>query len=407
VHQQSKAEFHSVSASKLARRSLLALLLSLGTAVGAFADDAAFDSFFRLLLDEAGVPGGAYAIVRNGRVVAVQGHGVRDLSTQAPVTADTVFRIASVSKTVAAQMTSLLVNDGALRWDDTLGRFLPAFEFKQAGQAGQLQIQDLIGQSTGIVPNAYDNLLDANVTMDKILPHFRAVEPVCERGRCYTYQNILFGLIEPVLEQVSGQTYAQLVEDRLFEPLDMRSASTGMERFLASPNRAAAHVKRQGRWVEAAVQPGYYGVAPAAGVNASANDLARWLLAQLGYRADILPPAVIEPLTVKRVRTQRELRRRGWQDWISDAHYGLGWRIYQLGEEEIYLHSGWVKGFVADISYSRRHDTGLVLLLNAEAGLLGEISAGFWSQVLPGANGTRLYRAVLPGAGHESVGGAQ
>ena len=341
-----------------------------------------FDSHFRQILDAGEVPGGAYAIVRDGRIVQAAGHGLRDANDSKTIDAETVFRVASVSKTFAAQLTGLLVREGKLHWDDPVYRFVPDFQLKNSRHTQTLQIQHLLSQSTGIVPNAYDNLLDANVKLIKILPKFRELSPVCQPGECYTYQNILFGLIDPVIEQATQQQYSDLIQQRLFNPLAMQQASIGQADFENAANRALPHVKRQKRWMQTVIQPGYYQVSPAAGVNASVTDLGKWLIAQMGYHPDILPPEVTDELTRERVRTDRELRRRGWRELLTDAHYGLGWRIYQLGDETIYLHSGWVKGYVADIAYSRKHRVGLVVLLNAESGHLNDITTEFWRQTL-------------------------
>lgn len=347
--------------------------------------DASFDAQFRQVIDEAGIPGGAYAIVRGDRIVATAGHGVREAGRDEPVTGTTVFRVASVSKTFAAQLTALLVRDGTLHWDDTLSEALPQFQFKRVGQAQRVQIQHLLGQSTGIVPNAFDNLLDANVPLDIILPRFHDLEPICAPGQCYTYQNILFSLIDPVIQHATNRSYSDLINERLFKPLRMQNASIGMAAFLAERNRAQPHVKRNGRWLSTEVQPGYYQVLPAAGVNASATDLGTWLIAQLGHHPDVVPPQLVEDLTRARMRTPRDLQRSNWRGLLSDAHYGLGWRIYRIGNEEIYLHSGWVKGYVAEIAYSRSRRTGLVVLLNAESGAaLTQIATAFWGREING-----------------------
>jgi len=343
-----------------------------------------FDAEFRRILEGAGIPGGAYAIVREGQIIRAGGYGVRMSGGDDAVTADTVFRVASVSKTFAAQITALLVQENKLRWDDTVSRFLPDFQFKHGDNAGGLQIRHLLGQSTGVVPNAYDNLLDADVPLDKILPRFSELDPMCAPGECYTYQNILFGLIDPVVEYATSRSYGTLVRERIFQPLQMQHASLGMEAFLAADNRALPHVRKKGLWQPTEVKAGYYQVAPAAGINASANDLALWLLAQMGQRPDVIAPELVQVLTEKHIRTPRDLHRRHWRDMLTDAHYGMGWRIYQIGDEELYLHSGWVKGYVADVAYSRTRRTGLVVLLNAESGVISEITTGFWKEVLNG-----------------------
>lgn len=355
-----------------------------GHAAEQVSPDAVFDSEFRRILAGAGIPGGAYAIVRDGNVILSGGYGVRTAGGEETVDADTVFRVASVSKTFAAQLTALLVQERKLSWDDTLDIFLPDFRFKSGVHAQALQIRHLLGQSTGVVPNAYDNLLEAGVALDDILPRFQELTPLCSPGACYTYQNILFGLIDPVVKHVTDQSYSALIQQRIFEPLQMQHASFGMEAFLTAENRALPHVKRKGQWSPTEVKNGYYQVAPAAGINASANDLAQWLIAQTGYRPDVVSPELLQELTTPHIRTPRDLRRKHWRDMLSDAHYGMGWRIYQVGDEQLYLHSGWVKGYVADIAYSRSRRTGLVVLLNAESGVISEITTGFWKAVLDG-----------------------
>lgn len=345
---------------------------------------AAFDSHFRATLGEHGVPGGAYAVVRNGQVEKIGTFGVRRVGNRDPVTPQTVFRTASVSKTFAAQLTALLVAEGHLRWEDAVLQYVPELRIKHPEHARQLQLQHLISQSTGIIPNAYDNLLNANMPLERIVPHFASLEPLCAPGTCYTYQNVLFALVGPAIEQATGRRYEDLLSERLLQPLGMHHSSVGREAFLAAPNRATPHVRRArgAVWTPVEVAESYYLVPPAAGVNASVLDLAQWLIAQKGYRPDVLSPALIEPLREKRVRTLRDLRRGAWSELLSDAHYGLGWRIYTIGDEDLFMHSGWVRGFVADISYSSTRQTGLVVLLNGESRALSEITTRFWRDEL-------------------------
>lgn len=365
---------------------LLAAVLAAGLSGLAFAADplSGLDQHFRDTLSEHGVPGGAYAVVRNGQIEKVGTFGVRRVGTRAPVTPQTVFRTASVSKTFAAQLAAMVVADGHLRWDDPVVRYVPELRMQNPDHAGQLQVQHLLSQTTGVVPNAFDNLLNANTPLDRIVPHFANVQPLCQPGTCYTYQNVLFALVAPAIEQTSGQLFEDLLRERLLRPLGMDNASVGREAFLAEADRASAHVRRaQGRvWTPVEVTESYYLVPAAAGVNASVLDLAQWLIAQKGYRPDVLDPSLIEPLKEKRVRTVRELRRGAWGNMADDAHYGLGWRIFTVNNEPVYMHNGWVRGFVAHVSYSSDRRVGLVVMLNGESRALSEVSAEFWRDQL-------------------------
>lgn len=368
---------------RLAGRCLAGLMLvTVSTVLMAHPDLAHFDREFSRILAEHNIPGGSYVVVDNGRIVQAAGHGVRVNGKPDPVTVDTVFRLASVSKTFAAQLAALLVSEGHLRWDDPVTGYVPEFSLARPEHARQLRLDHLLSQSTGIVPNAYDNLLNASQSMDQIVPRFRELEPMCAPGRCYTYKNVLFSLVGPAIEQSTGRRYDDLLAERLFQPLGMRQASTGMQAFLASDNRAWPHVRRGTLWFATDVNENYYRVSPAAGVNASALDLGQWLMAQMGHRPDVIAPGLLAELTEKRIHTSRELRRRGWRDLLTEAHYGLGWRIYTAGSEDLVLHSGWVRGFVAEVAYSPNRQIGLGVLLNAESSALNEITTGFWKTVL-------------------------
>lgn len=365
-------------------RSLLVLVLALvgaRVAAAALPDLDAFDRRFREVLAEQGVPGGAYAVVGQGRVLRVQGHGLRAVDGRQRVDADTVFRLASVSKTFAGPLAVQLAQEGRLDLSDSLAQRLPTLRFKRPELSQLLRIEDLLGQSTGLVPNAYDNLIDDGVALDRILPRFRDLDAICTPRTCYSYQNIAFAQVEPILAEAGGAGYAELVERRLFRPLGMQRASFGLDALITEPNHARPHRREAGRWVEAELKTGYYQLAPAAGVNASARDLGQWLLAQMGGQPEALSPSVVATVTTPRVRTPRELKRRLWGQLLDEAHYGLGWRVYRIGDAPLNYHSGWVKGYVAEIAWSPRHQIGLALLLNAESPAIGRISTAFWAEV--------------------------
>jgi len=259
---------------------------------------------------------------------------------------------------------------------------VPQFSFKSKRYNNQLKVEHLLSQSTGVMPNAYDNLIEANVKPQLILPQFSKIDPLCPPGRCYGYQNVLFSLIEPIMQQITGKTYAELMQEHIFTPLQLPTASVGLDGFFSSENRAMPHVRARGSWHTTKVAESYYRFAPAAGINASAVDLGYWLIAQLGHNPAVLSDTLLTQITSKRVKTRRDLRRKDWRRYLTDAHYALGWRVYQFGQDELIYHGGWVKGYRAEIAYSREHQLGLVMLINAESNVMNEMGTSFWSAML-------------------------
>ncbi len=338
---------------------------------------AGFGESFNAVLDDAGVPGGAWAIIDGGELLGAGAHGVRALDDPRAVGTGTVFRIASLSKTFTAGLAAILVDEGVLRWDEPLGAFAPQLRLRNDAQRG-LQLQHLLGQSSGLVPNAFDNLIDDGQALARIVPKFRTLAPGCVPGRCYSYQNIVFAFAAQAIEKAGGKTFASQVDERIFRPLAMRTASFGRDRLLASADHALPHVRRGEGWRRVEVDENYYQLPAAAGINASVLDLAEWVRAQMGRYPDVISPAQVATLTQPRVATPKDMGHRFWKDVLASAHYGLGWRIYRIGDEPIVLHSGWVKGYVGVISYSPRLQRGLVVLLNGETSRANEIVSAFW-----------------------------
>ena len=335
-----------------------------------------FNNLFRQTVAEKHIVGAAYAMVSPERIIRIGTAGHTDTGRKHRINENTAFRVASVSKTFAAGLSGVLVDEGEFGWDDRVIDYIP--DFQVDGDATRIRIEHLLGQSTGLIPHAYDNLVEDGLDMERIKKHYSKLPYICEPGECYSYQNSLFSLIQPVIEKTTQRSYAEMMNEKIFRPLDMRDASVGLEPFLENPNHARPHVKSRGRWRTVTVKPNYYRVAPAAGVNASVLDIGNWLLAQMGANPDVLAPEVIETLTEPRVYTARDKRRRYWRDILSDAHYGLGWRIYEIGDERIVYHSGWVAGYRADVAWSEKHQLGMAILMNVESNDISQLTTEFW-----------------------------
>ena len=270
------------------------------------------------------------------------------------------------------------------------------FSLAENGAAQKIQLKHLLSHSSGLMPNAYDNLLHENWSMNKIIRRFDRVQPICEPAKCYGYQNIAYGLLQPAIEASQARSYPDLLQERVFSPLKMTDASVGFKVFMEHENTAKPHILRkriktgkkdkQGNeikqyvWRTVKVTSDFYKVAPAAGINASITDMAKWLIANLGHNPETLSANLLSELTTPRIRTKKDLRRRFWGEHLIDAHYGYGWRIYQFKDYPIIYHSGWVAGFRADIGYSPDLDIGFAVLINAESNAISEISSQFWSQ---------------------------
>lgn len=326
------------------------------------------------------VPGYAFVFYEQGKEPRVFVYGKTKRSGD-PITKDTVFRLASVSKTFSGLLAAKLVQQERINWETPISHLAPTIPFKGQG-AQTIQLQHILGQSSGFMRNAYDNLIEADYSLERVLTALGKLDPICSPGACYTYQNALFGTLEYYLSNNNSSYHSEL-HSQLLAPLGMTNASTGRAGLMASDSWAKPHIAiARDRWREGKVENNYYRFAPAAGVNASIVDMTIYLQALLGEFPTVISQEMIDTVTTPRVRTQREINRRGWRGFLKNAHYGLGWRIYDLGDTRINYHGGWVKGYRADVSFSPEYKVGYVMLTNAETNMINTTTAEFWKRFL-------------------------
>lgn len=331
-------------------------------------DTPAMEALAQSIVDRAHIPGLALAIVQNGQVLSARAYGVTDTASQQPMTPDTVFRLASLSKAFAGTLTALLVRDGALRWDTRVANELPAFRLANLEGTASLTVRDILSQRAGLTHNTYDRDLESDEPFQILVQRLAGAPMACAPGDCYAYQNISFALIADIVFAVTGDFYTHQVTRRIFQPLGMFDASYGRDGLEASPSWARPHVRGAGGWVPVRAKESYYRIPAAAGVNVSIRDMAQWLLAQLGHRPDVLPEDLLADIHTPLVATPGELHGSPWRRArLSDAHYATGWRVYNYAGHTLVFHGGAVQGFRGMIALLPDQDLGAVVLWNSES----------------------------------------
>lgn len=320
------------------------------------------------------VPGVAVAIISQGQLKSLRTFGVRTSGTRTMVTPDTVFRLASTSKPVAATAVAMYVRNGGLTWDDKVTQVLPEVVFKQANHGSKVTLRHLLSQSVGLPTHSNSSAIDIGINYNEAVRRLRLVNFVCQPGKCYAYQNVTYSLAGDMVAQKAGRAFESVVEDLLFKPLAMHSASFGRESYFNSPNRAAPHIAQGKRWVPTDVTENWYRVAPAAGVNASIVDMSRFILAQLGRRSDVLSKQALDEIQARVTKNTKEQSHYGSREGVSNTAYGFGWRVFDYGRNRNFLHhGGWVKGFRSEIVFNRDLGIGMVFLTNSESRLARDV----------------------------------
>lgn len=348
---------------------------------------------FNEQINRLNIPGGAMAIVWHDQLLALHAVGVRQEGKAEPVNGDTVFRLASVSKTFAGNVLVQLAQEQKLDLQTPITQFVPGLVLKTPQLEQQLTVEQVLGQRSGYWSHAFEDLLEADQTPEQIKPRIQELNPVCPVGQCYSYQNVLFGFLTNAAEQSSGVGYAQLLQQKIFRPLGMQTASVGLSALLATKNRAWPHQRGGRGWRAMQPKANFYRVPTAAGVNASARDLAQYLQAMLGSQPQVFRPELLHALQQPQVKVPNRPRWPIWQQFSNvSAWYGLGWRMVQYDEQKLFYHAGVVDGYRPYIAYSPASGYGIVLLTNAEVDVAGTVAAEFWQSVLGDPTKTAMQR---------------
>lgn len=243
----------------------------------AFVDQAIaqVDGIAQEMMAKSGVPGMAVAVVHGGRTVFAKGYGVREVGTAAPIDADTVFQLASVSKPIGATVVAAEVGKGTVGWDTPIATNLPDLTLSDPYVTGHVTIADMYSHRSGLPTHAGDDLEDLGYDQQQVFQRLKYL-PLNPFRAIYNYTN--FGLTAGAesVAAAAGTDWSTLSERDVYAPLGMTSTSSDFAAYLAAPNRAAGHAL-----VDGAYQARYVrdpdGQSPAGGVSGSVNDVAKWM----------------------------------------------------------------------------------------------------------------------------------
>ncbi len=310
------------------------------------------------------------AIVEDGDIKLLQTHGTTIEGGGTPITPDTVFRWASVSKTFTTTLVGMLAEQGRLGWDDPIIGYVPNFKLASPYATRAVTLERLASHQVGLPNHAYDNVLESGASVDAVLQRTSSLSLKCPPGDCHAYQNTVFSLLGDAAELADGRSFAESLQARIFDPLYMTRASVGREALQADENWARPHRlrgKRNARyWSPIYVTDSYYRVAGAGGMNGSLLDLVQWVRAHTGHAPDVVSRDLMETLHAPRVPTARQQYKMRWmRSRLDDADYGLGWRVLDYDGTDVVMHAGGVAGTRAIVGVIPERDFGFAILWNS------------------------------------------
>ncbi|OHE85760.1 MAG: serine hydrolase [Lysobacterales bacterium RIFOXYD1_FULL_69_11] len=340
-----------------------------------------FDAYVEGVRETFEVPGIAVAVVKDGEVVLARGYGVRELGRDVPVEPETLFAIASISKGFTATALSILADEGKLGLDDRVIDHLPWFRMADPYVTHEMRIRDLLAHRSGLGLGAGDLLYwpGTDYTTLEVAQRLKDV-PLdgSFRGR-YAYDNILYGVAQLVVEEVSGMPLEAFLRTRIFRPLGMDGMRFNSDALRRGDNVATGHSRADFKDLVPAPRLSWANVSGAGGLYANVLDMSKWMRVHLaggvikggGDDATRLVSedrqaamwSVVTPIPVSKPSVpELEAARPNF------LGYGEGWQLSDYRGEKLVWHTGGWPGMVSRMTLVPEEGLGVIVLTNAELG---------------------------------------
>jgi len=312
------------------------------------------DSVANAAVAEHRTAGVSVAVVKNGRTVLAKGYGFADLENDVPATAETVYRIGSVTKQFTSAAIMRLVEQGKVSLDDTLQKFLPNFPT----QGNRVTVRHLLNHTSGIksytsLGPKWQRVMRLDLATDSLVAMF-ANEPFdFKPGDKWLYDNSGYFLLGMIIEKVSGKPYGQYLKDELFTPLGLRSTIYCDQAPLIKHRAQGYSVRPDSTFINA--EPLSMTQPYAAGsLCSTVTDLAAWTLALASGK-------VVSPASYKLMTTPGTLNDG------KPLTYGFGLGVGAVGGHRQVSHNGGINGFISELHHYPDDSLITVVLTNTGA----------------------------------------
>lgn len=321
------------------------------------------------VLEAFKVPGIAVVAVKDGEVILAEGFGVRDIATNEPVNADTLFGIASNTKAFTSAAIATLVEQGKLDWDDKVIKHIPEFRLADEDITRQLTIRDLLSHRSGLGLGAGDLMIWPNTdkTIDDLLAGLAHVPVEGGLRQQFAYNNLMFVTAGEIIARVSGMPYGDYITQTFLQPLGMDNTRVGFSNIPAeNDNFAVGTIEYDGNLHRFPLD--YLEDFSSAGAMASSvNDLSKWLLTQLNNG---VAPSGERLFSKGTQNTMWNVAMPLPADSNAATQFrgvGLGWFLKDYYGVKHVSHSGGILGMLSLTTLIPEHNFGMVVLSNQQA----------------------------------------
>jgi CubicO group peptidase (beta-lactamase class C family) len=323
-----------------------------------------FDDFVRRLMRDWKVNGVAVAIARNGEIIHSAGYGLRNVEEQLPVTPHTLMAIGSTTKTFTTAGISLLVDDGVMSWDTPVRQYLPTFRLWDQFATERMTPRDMACHRSGL-PRHDFMWYGSTASRAELFGRLQYLEPTADFRTIWQYQNLMYMSLGHLTAEMSGMSWEDFVQKRIFDQLGMAGSKVTSTEAKASPDLSRGYRKKKNTVTEMPLYEGFHAVAPAGSIVSSVADMAQWLLVHLN-NGKIGDRQFLSEAQVRELHKPQMVIEEGKHAEIPHSSYGLGWFVQPYRGHNMIHHGGNIDGFSSMFALMPQDGIGVVILTNMD-----------------------------------------
>ncbi|MFT7036430.1 MAG: CubicO group peptidase (beta-lactamase class C family) [Cyclobacteriaceae bacterium] len=323
------------------------------------------DSQIHQLINDFEIPGLSIGIIRNDSVIFSKGYGNLEINKERKVDENTLFGIGSISKSFTALTLGILVDEGKIDWDDKVKDYLPYFELYAPYVTDNFTIRDLLTHRSGLKQVSGGTLwYHSDYSREEIIRGLKYLKPESSYRAKPAYQNVMYVVASEIVNTVSGKSWDNFLQDRVFHQLQMKNSTSLSTEREANLNLAQPHIWNEEYKKVAIIQEKGDNLAPAGFIYSSANEM-------INYMRLMLNNGVFENDTIVSSKIIEEIFKpqiifpEGNPYNNEFTSYGLGWFISPVNGHKIIEHSGGIDGMSAQLVMIKDMNLGFVILTNA------------------------------------------
>jgi CubicO group peptidase (beta-lactamase class C family) len=320
---------------------------------------AGFDEFVKDAMAKWQVPGLALGVVKDGKTLTIRCYGYRDVEHKLPVTPHTLMAIGSDTKSFTAVLLSMLVDEKKLDWDTPVRTYIPEFQLFDTYASENITARDLMTHRSGLP--AHDMVwYGRHVTRKELMDRLRYLEPTATLRNRYQYNNLMVTTAGYLAERITNQSWDQLIQTRIFQPLGMLGSDTSVRNSSRSDDFAYPYVWYKERVAKAPFR-NLDAIAPAGAINSNIEDMLKYIQFRMDQGAVGGRQLVSKE---NEMEMQSPQMATGENEDFEFQTYGLGLQLATAQGHPLISHAGGIDGFTSSMSWMPRDRIGIMILTN-------------------------------------------